>query len=280
MASYGRQCSWYIIATFTLMLSLDLTGKTALIGGSTQGIGLASAQELADLGATCVLVARNEEKLRQAVHTLSTKGGQRHEYLVADYSDPEQVRNVIGTFATTNTAHILVNNSGGPAGGPITKAQPEEFLRAFQQHLITNHIITTLLAEGMKQAKYGRVINIISTSVKIPLRDLGVSNTIRGAVASWAKTMANELGQFGITVNNVLPGATSTERLATILQNKSSKTGREKDEVAKEMTEEIPALRFGLPHEIAAMVAFLATPAAAYVNGTSIPVDGGRTGSI
>jgi len=262
------------------MLSLDLTGKTALVGGSTQGIGLASAQALASLGATCVLISRNGEKLREAVDTLENKVGQRHQYLVADYTQPDHARDVVAAFVKNNTVHILVNNTGGPAGGPVTKAKPEEFIQAFQQHLICNHIITLLVLEGMKQAGYGRVINIISTSVKIPLGNLGVSNTIRGAVASWAKTMANELGQFGITVNNVLPGATSTGRLAAILDNKSAKTGKDKELVEREMMEEIPARRFGLPEEIAAMVAFLASPAAAYVNGASIPVDGGRTGSI
>lgn len=262
------------------MLSLNLTGKTALIGGSTQGIGLASAQELAALGARCILISRNEEKLKTAVKTLDTAGGRQHGYLVADYADPEQVRAVVGEFVKTNTIHIVVNNSGGPAGGPVTNAKTEEFINAFQQHLICNHIITTLVADGMKQAGYGRIINIISTSVKIPLHGLGVSNTIRGAVASWAKTMANELGQYGITVNNVLPGATSTERLAAIVGNKSAKTGKTKEETEHEMLAEIPARRFGKPEEIAAMVAFLASPAAAYVNGTSIPVDGGRTGSI
>ena len=259
---------------------LDLTGKTALVGGSTQGIGLASAQALASLGARCILISRNEEKLQQAVKTLDIKAGQKHGYLVADYANPDMVRDVVTAFVKDNTVHILVNNSGGPAGGPASKAKPEEFLAAFNQHLICNHIITLLVAEGMKREGYGRIINIISTSVKIPLKDLGVSNTIRGAVASWAKTMANELGQFGITVNNVLPGATSTERLSTILGNKSTKTGKSLEEVEKEMMDEVPARRFGKPEEIAAMVAFLATPAAAYVNGTSIPVDGGRTGSI
>jgi 3-oxoacyl-[acyl-carrier protein] reductase len=262
------------------MLSLDLTGKTALIGGSTQGIGLASAQELAALGATCVLISRNEQKLANALKTLSTGKGQAHSYLVADYAQPEQVRNVVAALVKGHKVHILINNSGGPAGGPVTQARAEEFLAAFQQHLICNHIITGLVTEGMKQDGYGRIINIISTSVKIPLKDLGVSNTIRGAVASWAKTMANELGRFGITVNNVLPGATATERLSTIIGNKSAKTGKSAEEVQEEMVAEIPMRRIGRPGEIAAMVAFLASPAASYVNGTSIPVDGGRTGSI
>ncbi len=262
------------------MLSMDLSGKTALVAGSTQGIGLASAQALASLGATCVLIARNEEALKTAVATLDKAKGQQHSYLVADFSQPQQVEAVVKAFAVSNTIHILVNNSGGPAAGPVTGAQPEAFLQAFNQHLICNHIITTAVMEGMKQAGYGRIINIISTSVKIPLKNLGVSNTIRGAVASWAKTMANELAKYGITVNNVLPGATSTGRLDAIINNKASKTGTAVDEVTKEMLEEIPAARFGKPEEIAAMVAFLASPAAGYVNGTSIPVDGGRTGSI
>jgi len=262
------------------MLSMDLKGKTALVCGSTQGIGLASAQAMASLGAKCVLISRNAEKLAQAVKTLDTGNGQKHEYLVADFSKPEEVGSAVQAYVQNNIDHILVNNSGGPAGGPITKATPDEFINALQQHLICNHIITQLVVEGMKKEGYGRIINIISTSVKIPLQNLGVSNTTRGAVASWAKTMANELGQFGITVNNVLPGATSTERLTTIIDTKSSRTGLDKQKVAEEMMAEIPARRFGKPEEIAAMIAFLASPAAAYVNGTSIPVDGGRTGSI
>lgn len=262
------------------MLSMNLSGKTALVAGSTQGIGFASAQALASLGANCVLIARNEEALKAAVAKLETAAGKQHSYLVADFSNPANVHEAVSGFVQNNTIHILVNNTGGPAAGPIVDAAPENFLQAFQQHLICNHILATLAMPGMKAAGYGRIINVISTSVKIPLKGLGVSNTIRGAVASWAKTMANELAPFGITVNNVLPGATATARLENIITNKSAKTGTALDEVEKEMLEEIPAKRFGKPEEIAAMVAFLASPAAGYVNGTSIPVDGGRTGSI
>lgn len=259
---------------------MDLTGKTALVAGSTQGIGLASAQALASMGTTCILIARNEQALQQAMATLETGKGQQHGYLVADFSDPEQVRSVAGSWLQQHTAHILINNSGGPAAGRGIDATTDAFLQAFNQHLICNHILATLAAPGMKKAGYGRIINIISTSVKIPLKNLGVSNTIRGAVASWAKTLANELAADGITVNNVLPGATSTGRLESIINNKAAKTGVETAAVTEEMLEEIPAKRFGRPEEIAAMVAFLASPAAGYVNGTSIPVDGGRTGSI
>lgn len=262
------------------MLSMNLSGKTALVAGSTQGIGFASAQALASLGANCVLIARNEEALKAAVAKLETTAGQQHSYLVADFGNPANVQEAVSGFVQNNTIHILVNNTGGPAAGPVVDAKPENFLQAFQQHLICNHILATLAMPGMKAAGYGRIINVISTSVKIPLKGLGVSNTIRGAVASWAKTMANELAPFGITVNNVLPGATATARLENIITNKSAQTGTALDEVEKEMLEEIPAKRFGKPEEIAAMVAFLASPAAGYVNGTSIPVDGGRTGSI
>lgn len=264
----------------TSIMNLDLKGKTALIGGSTQGIGLAAARALASLGARCVLISRSEPKLHHAVAMLDTSAGQNHEYIIADYSQPEQVREVAAAFIARNPIHILVNNTGGPPGGPITQAEPEAFLNAFNQHLVCNHILARLVVPGMKEAGYGRIVNVISTSVKIPLHGLGVSNTIRGAVASWAKTMANELGQFGITVNNVLPGATATERLSSIVTNRSAKSGKAEEEVEREMLAEIPARRFGQPEEIGNVIAFLATPAAAYINGTSIPVDGGRTGSI
>lgn len=259
---------------------LDITGKTALVAGSTQGIGFAIATELALLGARCILIARNEEALKTAITKLDTAKGQQHGYLVADFQHPEQVRETVNAFVQENTIHILVNNSGGPPAGMASDATISQFESAFQQHLVCNHILATLTMQGMKDAGYGRIINIISTSVKIPLKGLGVSNTIRGAVASWAKTLANELGKYGITVNNVLPGATGTARLEAIINNKSAKTGQSIDDVSHEMLEEIPAGRFGLPEEIAAMAAFLATPAAAYINGVSIPVDGGRTGSI
>lgn len=251
-----------------------------MIGGSSQGIGLAIAKELALLGADCVLIARNEERLKAALLDLPTDKGQKHHYLVADYSDAASVASVARAWVEKETVHILVNNTGGPAGGAIEQATPEAFLAAFQQHLICNHVLAQIVVPGMKASGYGRIVNVISTSVKIPLKGLGVSNTIRGAVASWAKTLANELGAYGITVNNVLPGATSTARLATIVQNKASKTGHGTEEVEGEMLSEIPLGRFGKPEEVAAMAAFLATPAAAYVSGTSIPVDGGRTGSI
>jgi len=264
----------------TSLFPLNLKGRNALISGSTQGIGFATAQALAGLGATCTLIARNEDALQKAVESMDKSEGQKHGYLVADFSDPEHLRVVASGFFKDHTVDILVNNTGGPAAGPITEASTDAFLAAFNQHLICNQILTTLAAAGMKTGKWGRIVNIISTSVKVPLKGLGVSNTIRAAVASWAKTMSIELAPFGITVNNVLPGATSTGRLAAIINHKSDKTGASKDAVQDEMLEEIPAKRFGRPEEVAALAAFLCTDAAGYINGTSIPVDGGRTGSI
>ncbi|WP_222165618.1 SDR family oxidoreductase [Edaphocola aurantiacus] len=261
-------------------MNLDLTNKRALVGGSTQGIGLAIAKELSLLGASCTLIARNEDSLKTAVATLDTSKGQVHEYLVADYSDFRKVAATAQEYVAGKPVHILINNSGGPAAGPIVDAQPEAFLDTFQQHLICNQLLTQAVIPSMKKDGYGRIVNVISTSVKIPLKNLGVSNTIRGAVASWAKTMSNELAPFGITVNNVLPGATATARLSNIIDNKASKTGIDKDAAAQEMIEEIPMKRFGQPEEIASLAAYLCSPAAAYLTGVSIPVDGGRTGSL
>ncbi|HEV7334177.1 MAG TPA: SDR family oxidoreductase [Flavisolibacter sp.] len=261
-------------------MNLSLEGKNAIICGSSQGIGAAIAEELALMGANCILLARNEENLKTVIAKLDTSLRQMHYYHAFDFNDEAALRMQIQTIVSEAPVHILVNNSGGPAAGPIVQATEEQFLQAFQQHVITSHILVKAVLEGMKQEGFGRIINIISTSVKIPLANLGVSNTIRGAMASWAKTLANELGQFGITVNNVLPGFTTTSRLEALIQANAKKAGVSSEEIEKGMMDEVPAKRFGEPTEIAAMAAFLASPAAAYVNGTSIPVDGGRTGSI
>lgn len=261
-------------------MNLSLEGRNAVICGSSQGIGYSIAEELAIMGANCILLARNEENLKIAVTQLDTSIRQTHTYHAIDFNDQEATRQLIKKITTEQPVHILINNSGGPKAGTIVEATEDQFLQAFNQHVIINHILTKVVIEGMKREGYGRIINIISTSVKIPLPNLGVSNTIRGAMASWAKTMANELGQFGITVNNVLPGFTRTQRLESLIEVTASKKKISTEEVEKEMIGEVPAKRFGEPGEIAAVAAFLATPAAAYVNGTSIPVDGGRTGSI
>ncbi len=262
-------------------MNLDLTGKTALVCGSTQGLGYASAKELALLGCQVILLARNHDKLIEAVSSLPKITGQDHSFLVADFKDTAMVKTVINDYIkNNNTVHILVNNTGGPAGGPALSATTDQFVQAFNDHLVNNHNLTQAVVPGMKSAGFGRIINIISTSVKIPLQGLGVSNTIRGAVASWAKTLATELGPFGITVNNVLPGFTKTSRADYVIAKKAVDTGKTEAAVLAALVAEIPAGRIGEPAEFAAGVAFLCSPAASYINGINLPVDGGRLGCL
>ena len=259
-------------------MDLKLKNKNALVCGSTQGIGKATAIVLAAEGANITLVARSEEKLKAVLAELPNKD-QDHSYVVADFTKPEELKDKLMVLNSLSF-HILVNNTGGPAGGPVFNARLEEFERAFTMHLKCNHVLVQLLVPFMKEVEYGRIINIISTSVKQPLDGLGVSNTIRGAVANWSKTMANELGRFGITVNNVLPGATETERLYEIIRNKANKTKKSIEEISNNMKSASPAKRFAKPEETAAVITFLASKKAAFINGINLPVDGGRTKSL
>lgn len=262
-------------------MNLDLQNKQALVCGSTQGIGKAAAIELALLGANVTLLARDENILKQVAAELHNDGKQKHRYIAADYSYMSDLKTKVQKhISETGTVHILVNNTGGPLAGNIATAESEQFVLAFQNHLLCNHLLMQACLEGMKEAKYGRIINVISTSVKQPIKGLGVSNTIRAAVANWAKTLSNEVARYGITVNNVLPGATDTIRLTQIIEDKSKKTGKAFSDIAREMMAEIPAARFASPNEIGNAIAFLATPAASYINGINVPVDGGRTSCL
>jgi 3-oxoacyl-[acyl-carrier protein] reductase len=258
-------------------LTSSLNGLNALICGGTSGIGKATAMEFSNVGANVTLFARNEDKLKQTLSLLSNNGSQNHQYLVGDFDDSNNIKQTIDTHISSgNQYHILINNSGGPKGGPIAKANPEEFLVGFNRHLICNHIIFQALHFGMKQFNYGRVINIISTSVKQPIPGLGVSNTIRGAVASWAKTLSFEVGADGITVNNILPGFTNTERLTSLIESKSQTQNILTKDVENAMQSTVPVGRFGKPEETAKAIAFLASHSASYISGVSLAVDGGR----
>lgn len=262
-------------------MNLDLAGKRAIVCGSTRGIGRACAEELARLGATCVLVARRADALRAVAAELDDSAGQTHSWREADFSDPETVRRAAASaLEDGGGAHILINNTGGPPGGRAIDAAPEEYLSAFTAHLICNQVLAQTLTPAMRAAGYGRIINIISTSVKEPIPNLGVSNTVRGAVASWAKTLSKELGPDGITVNNVLPGFTSTDRLASLISKRAESGDASEQEVAEAMKRGVPLGRFAKPEETAAAVAFLASPAAAYITGINLPVEGGRVGSL
>lgn len=256
-------------------MNLELEKRKALVCGSTQGIGFAIAESLANEGCNVTLMARSEKALESSVKRL--KGA--HDYIVADFQDTDQLMGA-KTEVQQRGFDILINNAGGPPPGQITDSDWSDFEFGFKVHLKTSHLLSQWIVPNMKKNKYGRIVNVISTSVKIPITGLGVSNTVRGAMASWAKTMSNELAQFGITVNNILPGPISTGRLLAIIENQANKKGISVEEVEEEMKRSVPAKRFGQPQELGDLAAFLCSNRAAYINGTSIPVDGGRTGSI
>ncbi len=262
-------------------MKLSLHQQIAVVCGSSQGIGSATARALADLGASVILVARDPARLQATRDKLSTRDGQEHHYFALDFTDRHAVARVAADIVkSVPTLHVLVNNSGGPPAGTALEATPEQYETAFTSHLLASQLLVQAIAPRMIAQRYGRIVNIISTSVKQPIPGLGVSNTIRGAMASWAKTLAWELGPYHITVNNVLPGFTSTGRLDALIQGKAEREQLTPEQVAGAMAREVPLGRFADPSEIAAAVAFLASPAASYINGINLPVDGGRTSSL
>ena len=261
-------------------MDLDLAGKHALVCGASEGIGLAAARELALLGADVTLLARRGDALRNACESLPKREGQRHDFVVADAARTDALANTVAELAAKHPVHILINNSGGPPPGDIATAEPAAFLDAYRRHLLANHTLAQAVLPGMRAAGWGRIVNIISTSVKEPIAGIGVSNATRGAVANWAKTLAGEVAADGITVNNVLPGSTDTPRIEQIVAAKAQASGRSAHDVQQAMAATIPMGRFADPAETAAAVAFLASPAASYITGINLPVDGGRTRSL
>lgn len=261
-------------------MDLDLNGRHALVCGASEGIGRAAAHELALLGADVTVLARRPEVLQQVADALPRMHGQQHGWVAADVARTDDLRAQVQALAAGKPVHILVNNTGGPPGGPAHGAEVAAYLDAFQKHLVANQVLVQGTLPGMQGARWGRVVNVISTSVKEPIAGLGVSNTIRGAVAGWAKTLSRELAAHGITVNNVLPGYTETGRIAQIIGDRARASGQGEQAVADAMRATVPLGRFARPEEIAGVIAFLCSPAAAYVNGVSLAVDGGRMQSI
>lgn len=262
-------------------MQLDLTGRHAVVGGGSQGIGAAAAHELAALGADVTLLSRNADTLGHAADVLpQVHANQHHDWHAVDSADTAALARTIDAITAAAPVHILINNTGGPPAGSAQTATVGAFEHAFRQHLLANQTLLQAVLPGMREAGYGRIVNVISTSVKEPIAGLGVSNTVRAAVAAWAKTLASELAADGITVNNVLPGYTRTQRLDSLLAGRAQAGGRSIDTVAQDILASVPAGRFGEATEIAAVIAFLCTPAAAYVNGVSLAVDGGRTRAL
>jgi 3-oxoacyl-[acyl-carrier protein] reductase len=261
-------------------MDLDLTGRHALVCGASEGIGRAAAHELALLGADVTVLARREHVLRDVAAALPTRGAQSHGVLAADIAELDILDTAVRELVASRPVHILVNNTGGPPGGPAHSAGLDAYRDAFMRHVLAGQTLVAAVLDGMSAARWGRVVNVVSTSVREPIPNLGVSNTVRGAVASWAKTLSRELAPRGITVNNVLPGYTETGRLAQILGDRARAGGRTEEEVADDMRRTVPAGRFAAPDEVAAAIAFLCSPAAGYVNGVSLAVDGGRMQSI
>lgn len=261
-------------------MNLDLTGYNAFVGGSSKGIGWATALQLASLGASVTLVSRDEKLLEKRVNELPSPNFQPHYFVCVDYNDLSAVKAAAEKIAASRPIHLLINNTGGPAGGEIIGESTEKFEAVFRQHLSVNQVLTQSFLSGMKAANFGRIVNVISVSVKQPIVGLGVSNTIRWAVASWAKTLSKEIAKDGITVNNVLPGYTKTGRLDEVIKLQAESQGLAPDEVEEKLLANVPTGKFATPEEVAAAVAFLCLPIAASINGINIPVDGGLSASL
>lgn len=262
------------------MKKSNITGLNALVTGASEGIGRATALKLASEGAKVTVISRSTEKLIQLVKALDDLNGGGNSYTSTDLGNTASLRESANMLANNRDYSIVINNNAGPKAGPLAEADPQEIIDGITGHVVAAQVLLKAVLPGMKRSGYGRIVNIISTSVKAPIAGLGVSNTVRGAMANWAKTLAGELGSDGITVNNVLPGFTSTGRLDSLINGKANKGNISTDDVRENMKAGIPLGRFASPEETAEAVYFLCSPQAAYINGVNLPVDGGRLQSL
>lgn len=261
-------------------MDLDLKGRHALVCGASQGIGQAAAVALAELGCTITILARNPAKLQSLRPILMQAGATETHLLVADLDDRADLeRKIAAHLEKAGPIHILINNTGGPPSGPLLAAKDDDFLKPYGRHLLASHLLTKLLVPGMKEAGYGRIVNVLSSSVREPIPGLGVSNTIRATMASWAKTLSRELPP-GVTINSILPGYVETERLAELSTEMGLRSGRGAQAIKEDWVKNTPEGRLGKPSELGAAIAFLCSPAASFIRGIVMPVDGGRLMSI
>jgi len=259
-------------------LKISLENKKTIVCGSTQGIGYAIAKNFSEIGAKVTLIARNEKKLKKTIDSLSGNG---HDFITADFSNPKELEKKINEKKIDkNYYSILVNNTGGPPPGKISNIKNEEFLDSINKHLICSHVLFRAVYNNMKKNSFGRIINIISTSVKEPIPNLGLSNTTRGAVASWSKTLSKEVGKYGVTVNNILPNSVNTSRLRNLFKTISKNENTSYLNIKKKWIQDIPVGRIAEPEEIAYLATFLASEYANYINGINLPIDGGKINSF
>lgn len=261
-------------------MNISLQGKKALVGGSSKGIGAAIAKQLAASGASVTLMARSEGRMQELIEEMDSSQGQQHQFLSVDFTDFEAYKAKIRAYFETNTVDILVNNTQGPEGGGALEKKVDDYQNAFDL-LFKSVVYTTELAlKHMQEQHWGRIINIASISVKEPLNYLALSNTIRAAVVTWAKSLAYDVAKDGITVNSTLTGYFDTDRIAQLNSKKAEKMGVSPDEVRSNMEEQVPVKRIGDPKEYGYLVTFLASEQAAFITGTNIPIDGGLLKSL
>ena len=257
-----------------------LKGKHALVCGASKGIGAATAKILAKAGASVTVCARNTEALNGLCIELSTLGSGSHSSLPLDLENTESIKPAVeALISAKGPIHILINNAAGPKGGPLLGVELADLEGPFKRHLHASHTMVQAVVAGMESENYGRIIQIISTSVKEPIPNLGLSNTLRGAMASWSKTLSRELPAC-ITINNVLPGFTDTERLGSLAASINEKTGKSVEAIQEGWMVQVPIGRLIDPLETASAIAFLAMPASGGIRGVSLAVDGGRLRSI
>ena len=261
-------------------MNISLKNKKALVGGSSGGIGKAIAQQLAESGASVTLMSHSEEKLHNIVNDLPTDQGQQHQYLAVDFNNFNDYKKVITKYFENNSVDILVNNTQGPAAGNALEKQVNDYQEAFDLLFKTVVFTTELALTAMMANNWGRIINVASVSVKEPLSYLALSNSIRAAVVTWAKSLATDVGKHNITVNNVLTGYFDTDRITQLNAKKAEQLGIEASLVRKEMESRVAVQRIGKPEEYGYLASFLASDKAAYITGTNIPIDGGLLKSL
>jgi 3-oxoacyl-[acyl-carrier protein] reductase len=262
------------------MMKIIFENRNALVGGSTQGLGKAIAIQLAECGANVTLMARNEAKLKKVLQELNTGAGQKHSYLEVDFYDLVNFKKTVAGFLKNHQVHILVNNTNGPEPGSVLEKNLPDYQAAFDLLFQTVCFTTLEVLPGMQKNKYGRIINVSSLSVKEPIQNLALSNTIRIALITWAKSLATEVAKDNITVNTILTGNFDTERLNHLISLQAKAKNISEEEMKKSRMDAIPMKRFGSPGEYAYLVAFLASDYASYITGTNIPIDGGLLKSL